>query len=80
MPVVLGAERELTGRPGAVQRDQPQSLAIPVEAGGDGLKRHDRLPAVGRETRLRGHTEAVQVIGTRGARHGDPPAVGTSAV
>ena len=73
LAVVPGTERQLARLLAAFGGHEPEGVAVAIEARGDGLERHDRVPAVRGEARFGGDPQAVQVVGARRARHGDPP-------
>jgi hypothetical protein len=80
LPVVPGTKRQLARLLAAFGGHQPEGVAVAVEAGGDGLERHDRVPAIRGEARFGRDVEAVQVVGSWCARQGDPPIDGTPEV
>ena len=69
MMIVLRAEGQLPRRRRTVRRDDPQRVAVTVEAGRHGLQRDDGVTPVGRQARLGGDTQAVQVVWAGGSGH-----------
>ena len=80
LAVVPGTERQLARLLAALGGHEPEGVAVAIEARGDGLKRHDRVPAVRGEARFGRDPQAIQVVGAGRARHGDPPESGTREV
>ena len=72
LTIVPGPDGQLA-RSASVDRDQPDRVAVAVEAGRDGLQRQRNRPAVGRQLGLGGDAQAEEVVGTRRAGHGGPP-------
>ena len=69
VPVVLRADRQLA-RLATVGRDDPQRVAVAIEAGRDGLDRGDHGAAIGRQAHADRHAQSIEVVGSRGTGHG----------
>ena len=70
LAVVPGAERQLARRFTVLGGHEPEGVAIGIEARGDGLERHDGVPAVRGEAWFGRDPQAVHVVGSGGARQG----------